>query len=134
MPLAWQAARWLNECDGYFVAVASVRSAWTSMAVALGLPVDGEAGMKLIRRSMAHELRKPGRAVPREELEMMLCHRKLDRVTELYAPFDPAYPGNAKTAIEAIIDEIEADVPGAFDRRDTGAGAAIIPIKAAKSA
>jgi len=113
---------------GTFVDAKSVRSAWDTMAEEIGLPADGEAGMKLIRRSMAQMLRDRG--VGDEQIEMQLGHRKLDSVSELYAPFKPDYLKDALTAIEAVIDDIEAHVPGAFHRTDTGEIANIIPLRA----
>jgi integrase len=129
--VAWQAALWLDNrhsdwearCEAakrerkpapaaFFVGPKSIRKAWENMADELGLPIDGEAGTKLIRRSMAKLLRDRG--VDREEVEMMLGHRRMDSTTEIYAPFDPAYLAGAVTAIETIIDEIEALTPGAF--------------------
>lgn len=132
----WQVARWLDadlEAGGaWFVPVKSVRSAWDSMAIDLKLPNDGEAGMKLLRRSMAQLVRERGGSA--EEVEMQLGHRKIDSVTELYAPFQPDYLAGSTAAIEAIIDEIEALVPGAFYRSGTGPDASVVPIGVAKRA
>lgn len=124
----WQFAEHLDATEGRFVPVASVRSAWRGMATALQLPAQGESGMKLIRRSVAQLLRDRG--VPSDELELMMGHRKLDAVTDLYAAFRPEHLANAVTALEAIIEEIESFVPGAFHRNHTGAtraGLRIVP-------
>lgn len=110
----------LNKRKGYFVGVSSVRSAFDSMCDSLGWPKDGENGMKLIRRSVAQLLRDPARGVPSEQIELQLGHRRIDSVTDLYAAFDPGYLKDATAALEAIIDEIEARVPGSFHRSDTG--------------
>ncbi len=114
----WQFAEHLDNVAGKFVPVSTVRSAWRGMAIELNLPGDGESGMKLIRRSVAQLLRD--RRVPAEEIELMMGHRKLDAVTDLYAAFRPEHLSNAVTALEGIIDEIESFVPGAFHRKDTG--------------
>lgn len=114
VPIARQAAWLLDECDGPFVKANSVKKAFHAMANELGLPGEGEAGMKLIRRSMASLLRV--KTVPAEEIELMLGHRRLDSVSDLYAPFDPDYLAGARAAIETIIDEVEAPAPGAFHR------------------
>jgi len=116
VPMAWQVARLLDQVKGPFVPVHSVRSAWRAMAVELKLPMDGESGMKLVRRSMAKLLRD---RLPKDamiEIEMFLGHRVFDATSDIYAPFDPHYLALAKAQIEAIIDEIEVDVPGAFGR------------------
>ncbi len=70
--------------------------------------------MKLIRRSMADLLRQrlPVEAV--SELSMFMGHDRTDSVTSLYAPFSPTYLKRALAAVESVIDEIEAAVPGAF--------------------
>lgn len=114
--VAWQAALHLDAAPkSHFVGVKSVRSAWDSMAAELGLPDEGEAGTKLIRRSMAKLARD--RRVPREEVELMLGHRLIAAVTDIYAPFDPDYLGQAVAVTEAIIHEIEQLCPGAFALR-----------------
>lgn len=130
--MPYQVIPWMEARKGFFVGPASVRSAWDSMAIELGLPNEGAAGMKLIRRSVAQLVRDRG--VPDETLELQLGHRALDSVSELYAPFKPDYLASALTAIESIIDEIEARVPGSFHRSDTGKEPNIVPIAAAKKA
>lgn len=84
--------------------------------------------MKLIRRSMAQLLRE--RRVPEDQVEMQLGHRRIDSVSELYAPFSPDYLQDALAGIEAIIDEIEIRVPGAFHRTYTGDAEKTVPIGA----
>lgn len=134
MPVAYQVSAWLDETDGFFVPVKSVRSAWDSMASELGLPGDGAGGMKLLRRSMAKLLRDRLSQPHWEEVSMFLGHTKFDNTSDIYAPFETTYLANAKREIEAIIDEIEARVPGAFHRSDTGVTPNVVPIKAAKNA
>lgn len=143
----WQLAKRIDEVAGNFVEAVSVRSAWDSMCDDLGWPRDGEAGMKIVRRSVAQLLRdagtprawstgwqSPDRKVPTEQIELQLGHRQLDSVSDLYAAFDPDYLSAATAAIESIIDEIEARVPGAFHRIDTGEAPSVIPILASKKA
>jgi hypothetical protein len=114
VPVARQVVPWLNATKGYFVAASSVRSAWDNMATEIGLPRDGESGMKLIRRSMAKLLRDRLPKADWVDVELFLGHSKFDSVSDIYAPFDPSYCAAARREIEAIIDEIEALVPGAF--------------------
>lgn len=144
----WQLARQIDAApSGFFVPAKSVRSAWDTMCDDLGWPKDGEFGMKLIRRSAAQLLRDMGteRAhleswrdsswrVPTEEIELQLGHRTIDSVTDLYAAFDPSYLAGCTRALEAIIDEIEALVPGAFHRNSTGEADNVVPISASKKA
>lgn len=114
IPIARQVAPWLDATNGFFVNATSVRSAWRNMAEEIGLPSDGESGMKLIRRSMAKLLRDRLPKTDWVEVELFLGHSKFDSVSDIYAPYDPSYCARAKEEIEAIIDEIEALVPGAF--------------------
>lgn len=133
VPVAWQAALHLDGRKGFFVGVKSVKSAWESMAADLRLPMDGESGMKLIRRSMAKLLRD---RLPKDawtEVELFLGHDKFDNTSDIYAPFDPTYLAAARAEIERIIDEVETRVPGAFHRSNTGEGATIIPMRGAKN-
>ena len=118
VPVPRQAMAMLEVTNGYLIPGNSVKSAWESMATALDLPGEGESGMKLVRRSIANLVRQ---RLPQEawgELEMFLGHDKFDDVSDLYAPFQPDYLSRALRAIESVIDEIEAIVPGAFQVSD----------------
>lgn len=106
-------ARLLDETEGFFVPVDSVRKAFEAMQDELELPRDRETGQKLIRRSMA----TIGRARLGEERwpqgKMMLGHVPAD-VSDLYALRDPANLGLVLAITTQIMDEIEALTPGAF--------------------
>lgn len=129
VPIAWQVAHHLDAAPkGFFVGPKSVRKAWEAMAAEIGLPGGGEAGMKLIRRSVADLLRQRLPVEAWGEIEIFLGHAKFDQVSDLYAPFRPDYLRRALAVIEGLIDEIEQAVPGAFHRRCTGEEAAIIPL------
>ncbi len=119
--------RVLDALKGPLIPVISVKSAWESMCSQLGWPRDGEAGLKLVRRSVAQllrdagtprawndEWRRPARKVPTEEIELLLGHRQIDSVTDLYAAFDPGYLPAATAALEGIIKAIEELCPGAY--------------------
>lgn len=114
LPIAHQMAAVLDACDGALIPVVSVRSAWNAMADALGLPGNGEAGMKLVRRSVAQIARA---RLPEEawgEVAMFLGHDRFDDTSDLYAPFSPSYLRRVLGVIEGLIDEIEAGCSGAF--------------------
>lgn len=49
-----------------------------------------------------------------DEWAVFLGHRKINSVSELYAPFDPEDLINIRTVVEQIADEIEASRQGAF--------------------
>lgn len=109
---------------GFFVGPKSIRKAWERMAADLALPGEREAGTKLIRRSISNLARE---RLPQEawgELSMFMGHDSTDPITDLYAPFSPRYLRRALGALEAIIDEIQAQAPGAF----ASAGGKIVSI------
>lgn len=133
VPIGWAVARHLDEAagrkkPGFFVGVKSVRKAWEAMASELGLPIAGEAGTKLVRRSVAEILRQRLPSEAWGEIEMFLGHARFDAVSDLYAPFKPDYLRRALGAIESVIDEIEKAVPGALFRTCTGVGGEVIPM------
>jgi hypothetical protein len=131
VPIARQFAPHLDETKGFYIPVDSVKSAWESMAADLGLPGDGESGMKLIRRSVSTIARRRLGEESWVQGKIMLGHQKAT-VSDLYALLDPANLGRALAVTEAIIDEIEALVPGAFltdrYREFTGEGGTVLSI------
>lgn len=134
VPIARQAVDWLNAETGHLIPISSIKSTWTRMQTELELPGEGQAGPKLIRRSMASLIRRRIDRRDQPELEMFLGHRASSATTDLYAPFDPEYLSRARAAIEGIIDEIEAAVPGAFSRTNTAEGAEVVSIMREKIA
>lgn len=113
IPIARQFAPHLDETDGAYMPVDNVRSAWEAMAAELKLPANGEAGQKLIRRSMAHLVRGLIGEERWIQGRIWLGHEK-NVISDLYALFDPANLGAALTATESIMDEIESLAPGAY--------------------
>lgn len=85
------------------------------MCAALGMPKDGEAGEKLIRRSVATLARTRMGEERWQQGRMMLGHVRVT-VSDLYALRNAANLGVALATTEALIDEIEALAPGAFYR------------------
>lgn len=61
------------------------------------------------------------------EVTMFMGHSQFDQITDIYAPFDPAYLSRALGVIEQICDEIEGIVPGAFRRTFAGLESNVIP-------
>lgn len=113
IPIPPQFAPFLDGLAGPYLSTAP-RSPWEKMRVAIGLPVErGQAGAKLIRRSMATLVRKRIGEANWRQGEMMLGHVKAS-VSDIYAVPDPANLGLALAATTAIIAEIKALVPGAY--------------------
>ncbi len=135
IPVPRQFGPWLDATEGFLIPINSIRAAWDSMAERLALPGDGEAGTKLIRRSLAKMLRDRMPKADWTEIEMMLGHDRFDSVSDIYAPFDPDYLSAAKREIETIIDEIETLAPGAYYRTitaETLAGDKVVSIRKAR--
>lgn len=128
IPVARQFAACLDASDGdRYVPVSSVRKAWEGMAAELGLPGDREAGMKLIRRSMASLVRDRLGETNYPQVSRFMGHSRA-RVTDIYALVKPEQLGLALAEIENIIDEIEALAPGAY-RKFTAAQLSIRAVK-----
>ncbi len=113
VPIAKQFAAHLDATQGFYIPVSGVRSEWGRMAKKLGLPGDGEAGWKLIRRSMATLLRNRLGEQYMPQIERMLGHRQ-ESMSDVYALAHPGQLGAVLAEIEAIIDEIEKLAPGAY--------------------
>ena len=103
---------------GFFVGTISVRSAWRAMAAELGLPEQGEAGSKLIRRSIMTIARKRLGEEHWIQGRIMAGH-VADTTSDIYALREMGNLGKALAATEEIIDEIEVWAPGAFALPDT---------------
>lgn len=106
-------AKLLDQTEGMFVPVKSVRKAAEAMLDELGLPRDRETGLKLIRRSVSTLLRPRIGEANWQQGEMMLGHRKAS-TSDLYALYDPANLGVALAATEWLISAISERAPGAF--------------------
>lgn len=131
VPIARQFAPFLESGDAYLTC-ASIRHAWDTMREKLKLPVDREAGEKLIRRSVSTIARKRIGEAQWVQGKMMLGHVKAS-ISDIYAIPDPANLGLALSVTESIIDEIEALAPGAFYRQVTAMSAPLLVINGGKN-
>jgi hypothetical protein len=132
VPVARQWAPHLDECNGFYVTVKSVKSAWEAMATELKLPGDGQSGMKLIRRSMMTLARRRLGEEHWVQGQMMAGHIKVT-ISDIYALPEPANLGLALKVTEDIIDELETACPGAFYRDLTAQGGNVASIARAKN-
>lgn len=76
---------------------------WRTMRRALELPEN--VIPKTIRHTIATELRRRG--VPAEQISGLLGHAAMNRTTEVYAKYDPAYLREAKAALTTIFCEVQ---------------------------
>ena len=76
---------------------------------------------KTIRHTIATELRRRG--VPAEQISGLLGHVAMNRTTEVYAKYDPAYLGKAKAVLTTIFEEVlRCSESWAADHRRTKTG------------
>lgn len=132
VPIARQFAPHLDSAVGNYITVASIKRAWGKMAAELNLPANGEAGTKLIRRSMATLARRALGEESWVQGEIMLGHRK-PATSDIYAILDPANLGKVLAVTEAIIDEIEALAPGSY-RTHTADGKVVAHVRKVRNA
>ncbi|WP_334656958.1 hypothetical protein [Sphingomonas panaciterrae] len=133
IPIARQFAPFLDDMGAEYMSVTTVRVSWDKMRGKIGMPSErGEAGIKLIRRSMATLARRRIGEANWRQGEMMLGHVKTS-ISDIYAIPDPANYGLALEATESIIDEICALAPGAFYRTVTANGAPLKLVEGGKN-
>jgi hypothetical protein len=132
VPAAKQIIPHLDAMADNWIQAATIRSSWDKMRVALELPGDGQAGPKLIRRSMATIVRRRIGEANWRQGEIMLGHVPF-AISDIYAIPDPANLGLALGATESVIDEIEALAPGAYYRNTTAIGTPFAVINGGKN-
>jgi hypothetical protein len=108
------------------------KSTWRRMQAELGIPFEGEGGMKLVRRSMMTLARKRLGEEHWIQGRMMAGHVPMT-VSDIYALPDPANLGRALAVTKAIIDEIDQLAPGAFYRDFTAHDGKVVELKATKN-
>lgn len=133
VPIPEPVGEWLDGLDGMIVPTFS-RSTWYRMARGLGLPGDGEAGYKLIRRSMATLARQPEHLGEESWIQgrIMLGHVQ-PTTSDIYALQNPANLGKVLAFNSWVVDEIEKRAPGAFYRDLTALGDNVVSINGPKN-
>lgn len=109
--------------------VRSRKTAWRKIRAALGLQAN--IVPKVIRHTVATELR--ARGVPQSDVEGLLGHQMSNRVTAVYAKYDPNRLAAAKQALSALWQEVCAEANKWFAdhyRTTTAKGEAIVVAKA----
>jgi hypothetical protein len=132
VPIPECVGEWLDTIIGPVVPLAVSKSTWRRMEATLGLPGNGESGMKLIRRSVAHLARPLIGERDWIQGEAMLGHRK-PSTSDVYALPDPAHLGVALAATQTVIDQIEKLCPGAFYRNFAATSGTVVPIRSGKN-
>lgn len=132
VPIPRQFAPWLDEMEGNWLDVATIKAAWGAMARHIGLPKGRQAGEKLIRRSMATLARDIIGEANWRQGEMMLGHAKAS-ISDIYAVPKAENLGLALAATESIIDDIEKLAPGSYYRTVTARRSALSVVEGGKS-
>jgi hypothetical protein len=132
VPVPECVGKWLDTVNGPVVPKELSKATWRRMQAELGIPFDGQGGMKLIRRSVSTLARPIIGERDWIQGETFLGHRK-PSTSDIYALPDPAHLGGALAATQAIIDEIEKLAPGAFYRTFTANGDNVVPITAVRN-
>ncbi|WP_417449563.1 tyrosine-type recombinase/integrase [Kordiimonas sp.] len=84
----------------------SVRTTW--LTARKNAKLDDQVNPYSLRHTMARWLRKSG--VPAWEVSAQLGHKRQDlSITEVYAPYDPGYLGEATKAIDTFFAELRAN-------------------------
>jgi hypothetical protein len=134
VPVPECVGEWLDSIKGPVVPKELSKATWRRMQAELGIPFDGQGGMKLVRRSVA-TLARPliGERDWDSQGKMMLGHRP-PSTSDIYALPDPAHFGVALKATQVIIDEIDKLAPGSFYRTFTATGGNVVSLKGKLSA
>ena len=118
VPIARQFAVILDELEGNYIPVNTIKSSWYKMQEELHLPMGGESGEKLIRRSISTLARRALGEADWIQGRIMLGHVK-STTSDIYALPEPSQIGRALAVTESIIDDIEKLCPNAFHRKHT---------------
>ena len=130
VPVPEAVGQWLDSLPKGPILPAQVSKAtWGRMMAELkpGL-AEGEGGMKLIRRSMA-KLALDRMGLENEaQIQKMMGHMKF-KITDIYTLPHPGLLGRALAFTTEIVDEIEALVPGAFNRNLTATSGNVLAMR-----
>ena len=118
VPLPECIGGWLDTINGPICSKEVSKATWRRMQAELGIPFEGQGGMKLVRRSVSTLARKRLGEEHWVQGRMMLGHVPVS-VSDLYALPDPANLGRALSVTQTIIEDIEELAPGAFYRNLT---------------
>lgn len=133
VPVPECVGEWLDTINGSVVPQELSKATWRRMQSELGIPFDGEGGMKLIRRSVPTLARPLIGERDWIQGETFLGHRK-PSTSDIYALPDPAHLGVALKATQTIIDEIDKLAPGAFYRTFAASDGNVVSLKGKLSA
>jgi hypothetical protein len=125
-------AWWLDSFVGPVVPQGLSKATWSRMRQDLGLPGEGQAGMKLIRRSIATIARKRLGEAHWIQGKIMLGHVQPD-ISDIYALTDGSHLGRVLAVTTGIVGEIEKLAPGAFSDTFGTHGHNVVSITGGKS-
>lgn len=113
VPVPECVGKWLDTIKGPICPRTLSKATWRRMQSELGIPFEGQGGMKLIRRSVMTLARKRLGEEHWAQGRMMAGHVAVT-VSDIYALPDPANLGRALAITNSIVEEIETLTPGAF--------------------
>ena len=113
VPVPASVAEWLDTISGPVCPREPSKATWRRMQADLGIPFDGQGGMKLIRRSVMTLARKRLGEEHWVQGRTMAGHVPVT-MSDIYALPDPANLGRALAVTQSIMDDIEQLAPGAF--------------------
>jgi hypothetical protein len=125
-------AWWLDSFVGPVVPGGLSKATWRRMQLELGLPGDGQSGMKLIRRSISTIARKRLGEERWIQGKIMLGHVQPD-MSDIYALTDGSHLGRVLAVTAGIVGEIEKIVPGAFYRNFTASSDNVVSMTGGKN-
>lgn len=131
VPVPECVGEWLDGIDGPVLTQELSKATWRRMQLALGIPFDGEGGMKVIRRSVATIARKRLGEEHWVQGRMMLGHVPMN-VSDIYALPDPANLGRVLAVTAGIIEEIDELAAGAFYRTFTAKEPNVVRLRPGK--
>lgn len=132
VPVPERVGEWLDTISGPVVPRELSKATWRRMQTELGVPFDGQGGMKLIRRSMMTLARKRLGEEHWVQGRMMAGHVPMT-VSDIYALPDPANLGRALAVTQGIIDEIDQLAPGAFYFKVTASAGNVVLLRSGKN-
>ena len=133
VPVPECVGEWLDTINGPVMPKELSKATWRRMQSELGIPFDGEGGMKLIRRSMMTLARKRLGEEHWVQGRTMAGHVPMT-VSDIYALPEPSNLGRALAVTQSIIEEINQFAGGDVYRTFAATAGNVVSIRGKLSA